>query len=84
MEDQEFICLRWKSFECNASNNGLPNFRDESNFYDVTLGCTDTNGRILQAHKLVLSANSSFFKKILNYKVTQQNTYVYIKKCVLR
>ena len=37
--------------------------REEKDFSDVTLVCED--GKLLEAHKIVLAASSSFFEKIL-------------------
>ena len=58
----EKFCLRWNDFESNVSKS-FRNLRMEEDFYDVTLVSSDH--RKLQAHKLVLSACSEYFKNIL-------------------
>ena len=55
------FCLRWKDFENNISNSFIE-LRDDKDFFDVTLAC---NGNQLQAHKVILSACSPFFRSIL-------------------
>ena len=58
----EKFCLRWNDFEANVSKS-FRNLRMEEDFYDVTLVSSDH--KKLQAHKLVLSACSEYFKNIL-------------------
>eukprot|EP00092_Neocalanus_flemingeri_P036107 GFUD01039311.1.p1 GENE.GFUD01039311.1~~GFUD01039311.1.p1 ORF type:complete len:469 (+),score=105.62 GFUD01039311.1:88-1494(+) len=53
--------LKWKSFENNLSSS-LKEFRDSCDFYDVTLACGSDQ---IQCHKLVLSACSPFFLRLL-------------------
>ena len=55
------FCLRWNDFENNISNS-FKDLRDDKDFFDVTLAC---NGNQLQAHKVILSACSPFFRSIL-------------------
>ena len=55
------FCLRWNDFENNISNS-FKDLRDDKDFFDVTLAC---NGNKLQAHKVILSACSPFFRSIL-------------------
>ena len=43
--------------------------------FDVTLSCTDSNGRSLQAHKVILSACSSFFKGLLRQQQATHNSH---------
>ena len=53
-----------KSFEINLS---FGNFRDEEDFFDVTLAADSSNGSIeaLRAHKLILSACSPVLRSLL-------------------
>ena len=62
----ENFCLRWNDFEANVSV-AFRELRDEADFFDVNLACDDTpaHARPLQAHKVILSACSGFFKKVL-------------------
>jgi len=57
----EKFCLRWNDFEQNI-NNAFKELRDERDFFDITLACDDEQ---IQAHKVILSACSPFFKSIL-------------------
>ena len=67
----EKFCLRWNDFEANAIKS-FRNLRNEEDFYDVTLVSSDQHQ--LQAHKLVLSASSEYFKKILTNNGKHSNT----------
>jgi len=81
MGSTENFCLRWNDFESNVSG-AFRDLRAEADFFDVTLGCTDSNGRSLQAHKVILSACSSFFKSMLRQQATQNshpNPYIYLR-----
>ena len=68
MGSTENFCLRWNDFESNVSG-AFKDLRAEADFFDVTLSCTDSNGRSLQAHKVILSACSSFFKSLLRQQL---------------
>ena len=57
----EKFCLRWNDFESNISN-AFKELRDDKDFFDVTLACDDEQ---IQAHKVILSACSPFFRNIL-------------------
>ena len=58
----EKFCLKWNDFQSTVSQSfGI--LRKEKDFYDVTLVSDDEVQ--IPAHKLVLSASSDFFKKIL-------------------
>jgi len=53
--------LRWNDFNDNVGN-ALREMRDEKDFFDVTLACEDEQ---IEAHKVVLSACSPFFRAVL-------------------
>jgi len=57
----EKFCLRWNDF---ASNIGVAfrELREDQEFFDVTLACDEDQ---IQAHKVILSACSPFFRRIL-------------------
>jgi len=57
----EKFCLRWNDFENNISV-AFRELREDKDFFDVTLACDDEQ---IQAHKVILSACSPFFKTIL-------------------
>jgi len=59
---QEKFCLKWNNFQSTVSGS-FGTLRKEEDFLDVTL-VSDDESQLL-AHKLVLSASSSFFKTIL-------------------
>jgi len=60
-EDQEKFCLKWNDFESNLSD-AFRDLREEKDFLDVTLVCEENQ---LDAHKVVLSACSPFFRDVL-------------------
>ena len=64
MGSSENYCLRWNDFQANVSGS-FKTLRLESDFLDVTLSCDGSHGRTLQAHKVILSACSDFFKGML-------------------
>jgi len=80
--ESENFCLRWNDFEANVSG-AFRDLRAESDFFDVTLGCSDSSGRSLQAHKVILSACSSFFKGMLRQQAQSNpahpNPYIYLR-----
>ena len=53
--------MNWDAHERNISE-AFHSLRKDEHFCDVTLACED---RQFQAHKVVLSAGSSFFEQIL-------------------
>merc|ERR1712128_294688 len=61
MSNEEKFCLRWNDFECNM-RTAFREIREEKDFFDCTLSC---GSRQIQAHKLILSACSPFFRNIL-------------------
>merc|ERR1719209_372432 len=61
MGSDEQYCLRWNDFETNIKS-ALYELKKEQDFADVTLVCGD--GKV-ESHKVILSAGSTFFQKIL-------------------
>ena len=57
----EKFCLRWNDFETNIST-AFRELREDKDFFDVTLACDDQQ---IQAHKVILSACSPFFRSVL-------------------
>jgi len=70
----EKFCLRWNDFENNI-NSAFKELRDDKDFFDVTLACDDEQ---IQAHKVILSACSPFFKTILR-RNPHQHPLLYLK-----
>jgi len=57
----EEYCLRWDDFESKMSQS-FRSLRDDKDFFDVTLCCD--SGQV-EAHKVIISASSSFFRRVL-------------------
>ena len=70
----EKFCLRWNDFESNISV-AFRELREEKDFFDVTLACDDSQ---VQAHKVILSACSPFFRNILR-RNPHQHPLLYLK-----
>jgi len=74
MSENEKFCLRWNDFESNISL-AFRDIREEKDFFDCTLSC---GSRQIQAHKLILSACSPFFRSILKQN-PHQHPLLYLK-----
>jgi len=74
MGASEKFCLRWNDFESNISV-AFREIREEKDFFDCTLSC---GSRQIQAHKLILSACSPFFRSILRQN-PHQHPLLYLK-----
>merc|ERR1711953_339594 len=74
MASSEKFCLRWNDFESNISV-AFRELRDDKDFFDVTLACDDEQ---IQAHKVILSACSPFFRNILR-RNPHQHPLLYLK-----
>ena len=70
----EKFCLRWNDFESNISG-AFRELRDDKDFFDVTLACEDEQ---IQAHKVILSACSPFFRTVLR-RNPHQHPLLYLK-----
>uniref|UniRef100_A0A1Y1NH06 BTB domain-containing protein n=2 Tax=Photinus pyralis TaxID=7054 RepID=A0A1Y1NH06_PHOPY len=57
---QQF-CVRWNSYQSNLQN-AFPKLLTSEHFVDVTLACEN---EMLKCHKVVLSACSTYFEKLL-------------------
>jgi len=74
MSSSEKFCLRWNDFESNISV-AFRELREEKDFFDVTLACDDSQ---IQAHKVILSACSPFFRNVLR-RNPHQHPLLYLK-----
>ena len=75
------FCLRWNDFAENVSG-AFKELREERDFFDVTLACSDSGARSLQAHKVILSACSNFFKATFRQQMNANkhpNPYIYLR-----
>ena len=70
----EKFCLKWNDFQTTVSQS-FGKLRQEKDFFDVTLVSDDE--KQIQAHKLVLSSSSKFFKNILK-QVNHSNPLIYL------
>ena len=70
----EKFCLRWNDFETSLSS-AFKEIREERDFFDVTLACDNDQ---IQAHKVILSACSPFFRNILR-RNTHEHPLLYMK-----
>ncbi|KAI4487885.1 hypothetical protein M0802_011704 [Mischocyttarus mexicanus] len=57
----QHYCLRWNNYQSNMTSVFHQLLQNEA-FVDVTLACNEAS---LKAHKVVLSACSSYFQKLL-------------------
>jgi len=73
MSNEKF-CLRWNDFERNISS-AFRELRDDKDFFDVTIACDDEQ---IQAHKVILSACSPFFRNVLR-RNPHQHPLLYLK-----
>jgi len=74
MGTNETFCLQWNEFESNISA-AFREIREEKDLLDCTLSC---GSRQIQAHKLILSACSPFFRSILKQN-PHQHPLLYLK-----
>merc|ERR1712096_425442 len=70
MASSDKFCLRWNDFESNISV-AFREIREEKDFFDCTLSC---GSRQIQAHKLILSACSPFFRSVLRQVGLEEQT----------
>jgi len=70
----EKFCLRWNEFETNISD-AFRELREEKDFFDVTLACDDSQ---IEAHKVIISACSPFFRNVLR-RNPHQHPLLYLK-----
>jgi len=72
--NSEKFCLRWNDFESNISD-AFRELREEKDFFDVTLACDDSQ---IEAHKVIISACSPFFRNVLR-RNPHQHPLLYLK-----
>jgi len=74
MATPEKFSLKWNDFESNISV-AFQELREDKEFFDVTLACDDNQ---VQAHKVILSACSSFFRTVLK-RNKHEHPLLYLK-----
>merc|ERR1719370_2841125 len=75
MSSMEKWCMRWNEFDANIKEY-LKILREDQILFDVTLVTDD--GQHIQAHKIILSSGSLFFRDIF-LKSNQTNMLIYLK-----
>jgi len=68
------FCLQWNDFEKNISQ-AFKQLREDADFFDVTIACEDEE---VEAHKLILSACSPFFKTLFR-RYKHDHPLLYLK-----
>ena len=68
------FCLKWNDFEANISK-AFRQLREDKDFFDVTLVCDEDQ---IQAHKVILSACSPFFRRVLQ-RNKHEHPLLYLK-----
>ena len=68
------FCLQWNDFERNISQ-AFKQLREDADFFDVTLACED---REVEAHKVILSACSPFFRALFK-RYKHDHPLLYLK-----
>ena len=68
---EEKFCLKWNDFESNVSSS-FRELREAKALFDLTLVCGEFH--TFQAHKVVLSASSPFFSRVLCQNAQNMNT----------
>jgi len=74
MATPEKFSLKWNDFESNISV-AFQELREDKEFFDVTLACDENQ---VQAHKVILSACSPFFRTILK-RNKHEHPLLYLK-----
>ena len=62
------FCLKWNNYQASLTN-AFKCLLENEDFVDVTLSA---GGKTLRAHKVVLSACSSYFKQLLTGKIMKK------------
>ena len=68
--------LRWNDFQANISS-ALKEIKDDPDLFDVSIVCED-NEKHVEAHKLILSACSPFFRTLLK-KLKHSHPLLYLR-----
>lgn len=75
-EDGQAFHIRWGNFNSNLITM-FTKMRIENQFVDVTLFC---NGKSIKCHKIVLSANSMYFERLLTEELLEPYPVICISK----
>ena len=72
MNSDDKFCLQWNDFQKNIKTS-FAQLREDKDLMDVTLACEDGQ---LEAHKVILSSGSPFFKRLLD-KMTNKHMHTF-------
>ena len=64
MKSKETLVLMWSDFQKNVTES-YQNVRQSQDLSDVSLACDDEEG-LVEAHRVILAAGSSFFQQVLS------------------
>ena len=73
---EEKFCLKWNDFESNISSS-FRDLREAKDLFDLTLLCGEFHQ--FQAHKVILSASSPFFRRVLCQNPHNNNPMIYLR-----
>ena len=75
---EEKFCLKWNDFESNISSS-FRELCEAKDLFDLTLVCGEFHQ--FQAHKVVLSASSPFFRRVLcqSHHKNNNNPMIYLR-----
>ena len=73
MNSDDKFCLQWNDFQKNIKTS-FAELRGDKDLIDVTLACEDGQ---LQAHKVILSSGSPFFKRLLE-KISNKHMHPFL------
>ena len=73
MNADDTFCLKWNDFQENIKTS-FTELRGDKDLVDVTLACEDGQ---LEAHKVILSSGSPFFKRLLD-KMTNKHMHPFL------
>ena len=76
MNPTENIQLSWSEFQT-ATTRFISSVQNSNDFVDVTLACDDD--KMVEAHRVVISAGSSFFEGILRKTVGHPHPLLYLR-----
>ena len=72
----EKLCLQWNDFKAIVSS-AFGSLRNNHDFADVTLVSEDD--KQIDAHKVILSSSSGFFKRLLGRNMKHQHPLIFLK-----
>merc|ERR1711872_1126278 len=74
-KEEEQFCLKWNDFDEDMADS-FKSLREEKAFCDVTISA---EGQQLEAHKMVVSACSPFFKKMIEFQKNEKHPIIILK-----